>query len=459
MKIQLVITTILLLALLGCGGTKKVPQEQFPPKPEWVKSRPASQTYYYGIGATRKTLDANQYMQNARQNALADMAGEISISISSNSVIHAFESNLNFSEDFTSTIRAQAQQDLEGYEMVDSWEDAENYWFFYKLSKAHYQEIKEKRRADAITQSLQLFTSAIKSRTQGDVRLAIVQFIKALSPIKPYFSEPLPIEFNGEQIYLGSEIFKELAYTINQLEIVPINKSITVKLGSEVPASQLRFVAKGYPTGPVHSIPLLASYSEKPIRNNKQQTNSSGIADFSIDAVRSKNNVETFSVTLNIDDFLAEAGTDPLIRKLIKRFNLPSASMVINVRTVSFAVVTKETVLGEAQIPPLLEEGFKRKSAEAGFAITHDTQNADYTVTIVAVANPLSETGQYKNVSVEGSIKMQNNSGDIIYFKSLEGFKGRHFNYKQAANEAFREVCRKFENSYFREIQEAVAKR
>ena len=459
MKTRLVVTIILLFGLIGCGGSKKTQKELFPPKPEWVKSRPSSQTYYYGIGAARKTLDANQYTQTARQNALADMAGEISISISSNSVIHAFESNLNFSEDFTSTIRAQAQQDLEGYEMVDSWEDAENYWYYYKLSKARYQEIKEKRRADAITQSLQFFSSALKSRTQGDIRLAIVQFIKALAPIKPYFSEPLPVDFNNEQIYLGNEIFKELASTINQLEITPVNKNITVKPGSEVPATQLQFMAKFQPAGLVRSIPLLASYSEKPIRNNKQQTSDNGIAEFNIDVVRSKNSVETFSATLNIDDFLSEAGADPLIRKLVKRFRLPSAAMVLNVSKVNLAIIVKETILGEAQIPPLLEESFKRKSIDAGFVTTSDSQNADYIVTIIAVANPLQETGQYKNVSVEGSIEVKNKSGHSIYSKSLEGFNGRHFNYKQAANEAFREVCRKFENSYFREIQEAIAKR
>ena len=459
MRTRFIIASILLLGLLGCGSTKDVQQKQFLPKPEWVKSKPSSQTYYYGIGATRKTLDANQYMQNARQNALADMAGEISVNISSNSVIHAFESNLNFSEDFTSTIKTQAQQELEGYEMVDSWEDAENYWYFYKLSKARHQELKEKLRSDDITQSILLFTSALKSRSQGDVRLDIIQFIKELIPIKPYFSEPLPVEYNGEQIYLGSEIYKELAYTINQLEIVPINKNISVQMGSEVPTSQLQFMATGYPTGPVHSIPLLAAYSEKPIRNNKQQTNANGIAEFSIDIVRSKNSIETFSVTLNIDDFLAETDADPLTRKLVKRFNLPNASVIINVTTASFAIITKETVLGEEQIPPLLEEGFKKKITDAKFNITHDTQNADYIVTIVAVANPQPETEQYKNVLVEGSIKMQNKSGDIVYFKSLEGFKGRHFNYKQAANEAFREVCRKCENSYFREMLDAVAKR
>jgi hypothetical protein len=459
MKIRLAVITILLSGLFSCGGSKKVQQEQFRPKPEWIKSRPSSQAYYYGIGASRKTLDANQYMQSARQNALADMAGEISVSISSNSVLHAFESNLNFREDFTSTIRTQAQQDLEGYEMVDSWEDAENYWVFYKLSKAQHQEIKEKRRANAITQSLNFYSNALNSRNQGDIRSSIVQLIKALNPIKPYFSEPLPANYKGKQIYLGSEILNELTHTLNQIKIVPVNKSIMVKLGNEILPSQLQFMVKGSSTNPAHGIPLLASYTEKPIRNNKQRTNANGVAGFSVDIVRSKSSIETFSATLDMDDFLAEANADPLIRKLVKPFNLPNASININIRTINFAVVVKETVLGKAQIPPMLKESFERKSSEAGFKVTPNQQNADYIATIIAVANPRTETGQYKNVQVEGSIKVQTNQGDVIYLKALDGFNGRHFNYEQAANEAFREVIRKFENSYFREIQEAIAKR
>ena len=161
MKIRLLLVSALLLMLIGCSGGKKAQQAQLAPQPEWVKMRPSSPTYYYGIGAVRKSMDVGQYQQAARQNALADMAGEISTTISSNSVLHAFESNLGFRDDFTSTIRAQTQQDLEGYELVDSWEDLENYWVYYRLSKALYQELKEQRKNDAISRSFDYFTSGL----------------------------------------------------------------------------------------------------------------------------------------------------------------------------------------------------------------------------------------------------------------------------------------------------------
>lgn len=459
MKIRLVIIILFLSGLLACGGSKKVQQEQLNPAPEWIKSRPSSQTFYYGIGTSRKTLDANQYMQGARQNALADMASEISVSISSNSVLHSFESNLNFNEDFSSTIRARAQQDLEGYEMVDSWEDDENYWVFYKLSKAHYQEIKEKRKSDAITQSLNFYDSAIKYHNKGNFRLAIVQLIKALNPIKPYFSEPITAEFNGKQIYLGAEIVKEITHTLNQLKIVPVNKSITVKLGNEVPVSQLQFMVTANTNSPVQAIPLLASYSEKPIRNNKQLTNANGIAEYSIDAVRSKKNFETFSVIVDIEDFLKEANADPLIRKLINRFTLSREAIRINIEKLNLAIISSETMLGEQLKPGILESSFKQKAIEAGYIVKTDNSNVDYTVRIAAVINPRKDNSEFKTVSLGGQISVENKQGVKIYQKSLEGFIGRNFNHKQAAEDAFGEARRRLENTFFREIQETISKR
>ena len=254
MKLRVLLVATVVLLLAGCTGGKKAKQPAIP-QPEWVRSRPSSQMYYYGIGSARKTDDVSQYQQTARQSALADMSGEISISISSNSVIHAFESNLNFREDFTSTIKAQTQQDLEGYELVDSWEDLNSYYVYYRLSKSHYNMLKEQRKNNAVTRSLDFYSSALIARQAGSVRIALVQLVKALEPIKPYFSEPLPVDFQGSQIFLGNEIFKELSATIAAIELMPINRAIDIKTGSPVSSSLLKFEARHRETGIIAELP------------------------------------------------------------------------------------------------------------------------------------------------------------------------------------------------------------
>lgn len=459
MKIRTLLVVALSVATFGCGGSKKAQQAQVAPQPDWVKARVSSPIYYYGIGAARKTFDVSQYQQAARQNALADMASEISISISSNSVLHAFESNLNFREDFTSTIRAQAQQDLEGYELVDTWDDLENYWVFYRLSKAQHQELKERRKNDAATRSLDFFTSGINSRGNGDIRIAMVQLIKALEPIKPYFSEPLPVEFNGQQIFLGNEIFKELSATLSQIEVVAQGDNISVKTGQRVTSDNLQFKTEFRRQGLVSGIPLVASYSERPIRNNKQRSSTAGLATFEIDLVRSIKSSETFTATFDIDDVLAEAGADPFIRKLVGRFTLPQGVIRLNISKPSFAIISREILLGEVLQPGYIEESFRKKAVEAGYVIKGEPSSADYTVRISAIANRRDDSGQFKNVSIEGVLSVEDSNGKSIYHLPLSGFSGRHFEHKQAGKEAFKEAQRRFEVTYFREIQEAISRR
>jgi hypothetical protein len=458
MRYRILIISLLVIILGGCGGVKKTQTPPPKPTPNWVGSRPSSAMYYYGIGAARKGSDPSQHQQTARQNALADMSSEISISISSNSVLHAFESNLNFREDFTSTIRAQTQQDLEGYELVDSWEDINNYWVFYRLSKSEYQRLKEQRKNNAVTRSLDLFSSGIIARNSGSIRVSLVQLIKALEPIKPYFSEPLPVDYNGSQIFLGNEIFKELSTTFAAIELMPIHAWVNVKTGQSISSNLLKFEARHRQHGIVAELPLVVNYTERPIRNNKQRTSSNGIASFDIDVVRSTKSFETFTASIDMDDILAETGVDPFIRRLITRFNLPQGSIRINIDKPIFAIISNEVNLGEVLKPGILEEGFKQKAIESGFQVKNE-EEADYIVRITAVTSNRGESGQFKNAGLEGFISVKSKEGIQLYHKSFDGITGRHFEFTQAGLDGFREAKRRVEITFFREIQEAISKR
>lgn len=450
-KVLAIFTISVLLS--ACGGPKKV---QGPPQPDWVPNRPTSQLYYYGIGAARKTLDVSQYQQAARQNALADMASEISVSISSNSVIHAFESNLNFTEDFSSTIRAQTQQDLEGYEQVDSWDDVNNYWVYYRLSKAQYQQLKDKRKNDAITRSLDFFTSGINAREGGDVRLGLVQMVKALEPIKPYFSESLPVDIKGTEVYLGNEIFKEISNTLAQITIAPVKGNINIKTGQPISSSMLAFKAFFRGSTPIASLPLGVDYTEKPLRNNKQRTNSAGNASFDIDVVRSKKSFESFTAKVDLNDILTEAGTDQLTRRLLTRFNLPKGTIRINIEKPVIYIISAETNLGEAIKPGYIEQSIIKKAVEMGYLVKNTPTEADYIVRIVAAASSKGQAGQYKVACLGGTLSLETGNGNQLYHKPLDGFEGRHFEMKQAGEMAFKDAKRKVEISYFREMHEAI---
>ena len=52
-----------------------------PEKPEWVKEHPVSSNYYIGVGSISKNGQSLNYREQAKKNALNDLASEISVTI------------------------------------------------------------------------------------------------------------------------------------------------------------------------------------------------------------------------------------------------------------------------------------------------------------------------------------------------------------------------------------------
>jgi hypothetical protein len=447
---------ICMLTFFNACGPGRSLQKQSPDQPRWIQSRPVIPGYYTGIGWARKTSNIQQYQQTAKQNALSDLAGEISVNISSSSVLHAFESNLGFREDFSSTIQARTMEQLEGFELADAWEDQGNYWIYYRLSAARYSEIKERRKNDAITRATGYLENALVSREQGNIRLHLVQLINSLETVKDYFDDPLPVEFRGKPTQLGNEIFNELSLTISRLHIIPGQQEIRIKAGQEVLPQILSFKVTSQQTGAVPDFPLLANYSERPLRNNRIRTGMDGNAGFGIDRVRSSKTFETFSVTADLETIIAEATSDPVIRRLIGRFPVPGSTVRITILKPVIMLDSKEQIMGQDIPAGTLADSFLRSAIEAGYELNNNPGSADYMVRIEANAVPAGETGAYKSLVLMGNITVRLPDGKLIYHRELEGFRGSHFDFARAGEEAYRQAVRRMNSSFFREIDEVL---
>lgn len=459
MKSTSITLLILVVLLLGaCKTSKKVETTPPAPQPEWVKSRPTSSTHYIGIGWARKTVDVNQYQQTAKQNALADLAGEISVNVSSNSVLYAFESNKTFREDYMSTIRTETQEELEAFEVIDTWEDQTSYWLYYRLSKAEHQRLKELKKANAVSRSLNLLEKGVDAQNNANIRMALVHYIQALEPIKSYFNEPLTADLRGKSIFLGNEIFGNLSSLLSSISIEPLKKETQVKTGSGLTFQQLMFTINSKSAEPVYELPMIATYSERPIRNNQKRTDNNGVVAFSVDVVRSSNAYETFTVSTDLDALIIEATADQFIRKLVNRLPKPEGSIQIIIQKPVLHIESTESILGEKTRTNLLKDALLKKAIEAGYRVEESKSISDYTIQITSNTVKQVDSGAYKNVILKCQVLVKNHQGNQIYFKQLDEIKGTHFDFKQASDEAYNEARRRIDVSVFREIDEAIKK-
>src|SRR5262245_17154640 len=137
---------ILVCAMIACKGRQQLqgpvetPVNTEAERPDWVKARPASSGYYIGVGLASKSRGDHQ--ETAKKNALNDLASEISVTVEGNSLLYTLDQKTRFDESFTSTIKTTTTELIEGFELVDTWENGTEYWTYYRLSKAEHARIK-----------------------------------------------------------------------------------------------------------------------------------------------------------------------------------------------------------------------------------------------------------------------------------------------------------------------------
>lgn len=451
MNFRRILYVVLVLILTqSCGSNKKI--VQVIPDVEWAKNRPRSQSYYVGIGQADKVGSPNDYMQVAKQNALADMASEISISISANSVISAFETKNVYSEDFTSTVKAETQKELDGYELVETWDGNTQYWAYYRLSKSHYKNMVEEKKAAAGIKSVDFYAKALQSISGGDVRTGLVMLVKALEPIRPYFAETISVMFNGQEIFIGNEIINKFTETVNSLAIAGV-KSIDAKLGAGIHPKDLTYTVVDVQGEAQRGILLRAVYTEKPIQASRAVTGSAGKAGFSIDAVRSSKIMEHLTVSIDLDNIVREGTAEPVLKRLLTKVSTPSFTTAVN--------VIKPNVFVEANADAncqVLVQAVKSGVTAQGLPVVDNKAQADYSIAVSAEQNPPVKTPNLSMVSLVAVVVVNNSSGVEVYRRTLDNIRGSHFDMEQARGVAFAEAAKRIESTITREIVEGVIK-
>ena len=125
---------LLTLFIISCQYSKQT-TELDSSIPAWVKEYPVSESHYIGIGIADKSNHPQDYIRVAQQNALQNLSSQIKVSISSQSVFLQMDRKYGYEEDYKSNIEVKANEILEGYELVGTFTQQNEYWVYYRLNK------------------------------------------------------------------------------------------------------------------------------------------------------------------------------------------------------------------------------------------------------------------------------------------------------------------------------------
>lgn len=467
MSCSLIRTLSALIVLLGVGlfsackskqafSQAEAPMSAEAERPAWVNSRPITSTDYIGIGLCPKSRP--DYQEAAKKNALNDLASEISVKVESNSLLYTLDRKDAFEEEFTSSINTSTDQQIQGYELVDSYETATTYWIYYRLSKSEHARITAERKQQAIDQSTDLFARARKSLATGDLSNAFDQDLRALIAMKEYWGESDRVMVDGKEVPLANEVFGHLQTMTSGVRIAVLPERCVLDHANRFSREMLITATLGDHGQSLVQLPLTITW---PAQSGTVTENRSTDAEGRMRSTVQHVDMDIASPVLNVRlnaEALVSKDLDPSFTKpLIHSLTIPERIVPIVREMPKVFINSSERNLGE----PLSEAGLalalKEELTAKGFRFTERSTDADMEMTLRADTRKVGEAQGFFTAALDASLRVSDRrTGEVIYEGGRQGVKGIQLDYTKAGIDGYKKAIQELRKDWFPAMMRSI---
>ncbi len=450
-----------LLLLVSCKSTK--PQvEQVVVRPAWVEQRPVNGFYYTGIGYVSKSQRPYDYQQIAKKNALDDLLGEIKVNVSSNSILSQYQNNQKFSQQYFSDVKLVASETVENFEVVSSWENKEQYWIYYRLSKSEFEAQRRKKRDEAVSKAISLlqYADAMENGTQF-----VIQFrarVRALVAVQQFLNESVEGNYKGKQVFLITEIINQLQDQLIhvQLKANPDKlKAIIAKALPEPIQVKVKYGSKVDTEKVINGFPLKFFADAAGTRaTNTAETQSGGNAIFGVSKVAGNQGIQLYKIKADLERLIKVDSIFNSTRQLLMNLDVPSTTITIDVQPIKVFIKSNELNLGEPLQLKVIEPALKKRLSDLGCSFVRSEVNADYIINISASTKDLGVMwGSMLQSGIEMQIIVEDRDKDSEIFKdNLQGIKGFQTSKERAGIEAYNNLMLDFNKKIYPHLRAAI---
>jgi len=382
-----IITNLLLIVLLATNliaqstGSTTLPQKLIP---GWVSKRPNSITKYIGIGMAEKS-SGNNYQNEAKKNALFDLSSEIKVNISSNSILNTVQSNNQFSENYNSMIKLSSADNIEGFRLVDSYENDSQYWMYYELDKEEYENQKAQKKQSLVDKAVNLINLSAEDETQKNYTNSIKKKLQAFNLLMPYFNEDIKFQSkNGLTTVL--DLTNSIQKNLQSISIASPKTYYTVKPYQNT-YDNLKFEIAYNEKMPLKDFPFSVSLENDKIKlmNEKITTNLEGKAELSIKSVSLIENTIGISLTPDLNKLTENDSGSVFSVELLKKFiQIPELKSGLKIQPIQITVQTTEQNFSKINESKIVMQLILKKMNLPEVVLTETAQTADYIIECIA---------------------------------------------------------------------------
>ena len=409
--------------------------------PSWAVNRPVDPRYYIGIGIARKNLSEKDFRQIAKDNALKDLASEITVNISSEFINNIVEQSGMIEKEVRSHVRSFTKASLIGYELIDVWENSNEYWVYYRLSKAQYEIQKRLEIEKSKSLAVNMYSNAKAEEKNGEISSALLFYIQALKHIEGYVGEPLEIEINGSKVFLMNEIYSSIQHLLSNTELKANGEKRYGKMGQPlIRPLEIKAVSdiQGGRKIAVSNLPVHFSF----VRGSgelveRAKTDLNGNAKSRVARISAKDKIQIVKAQLDMSGY-TENNFSTILQSMIDNLSVPETKFLLTVSGISAYIEATETHFGEESDILYIESKLKYLLSDHGFTFVDDISKADIYIKIKAMSRRGSQYYKLHFAYVDATISVIDMAeGNEIYKNCFQNIKGIDLNYIKADKKAF----------------------
>jgi len=428
----------LFVIFISCSS--RVTTVQSPPKPDWLKQKPVDGRYFIGIGHGLKDGKGN-HISAAKSSALEDLISEIRVKVSASTALSILDIGKDFSEKYEQIIRTSAADDIEGFELLDSWEDESNYWVLYRLSKSTYQEIKAKRKKAASDLGYDFYIKAISAESEGKVSTAFSFYFQALLAIEKYLDEPIPVLVEGRELLLNNEIISGTQRLLNRIELLHSPSVAEIPRRPSTNPTSIFIEARDRVTSKLIGDLHLINSFKKGSGEIQQKLNTSPTEKAKLVITRITSPESELIINAQLDLNRQAGGNPSEITKLVlSRLATPESSVRLSVRKPLIYLASEERFEGNPKTGQRISNFIRNYLNLQGFGFTDNIQEAELIIENKSTTERGGVSGSIYIVYLDAIISVKENKegkGREIFNTTLDRIKGYSLDYDRSSLDAY----------------------
>lgn len=443
-----------ILLLTACGTQNQLTETVVEVKsaPEWVNSRPLSGQYYIGVAAASKVREPLEYANVAKKNALNDLASEISVEISGSSLLSTLEVNKSFHEEFMSSITTTTREKIEGYDIAGTWETEDEYWIYYRLSKAKHASIKKQKKDQVLAATNDLFQKGQDAAASGNMGTGIDMHIRALLEMKEYWAEVNEFMLGENTVYLDNEIYSNLTNLTANVQIQPASKEITLNHDNRYTSSM--DVLIHHRGNPLRNMPVTYSYDKgKFMRPTQVMTTVEGKVNIKITDINIGNPNNRLVIEVDLQKVIDPTLDKRFTRPLLQTMKNEKREIPINIDLPLAYMESHELSFGAETNSKILASTLQNELTKKGIHFTSIKEMADFAIKVSGNTTKGGTSQGFHVAYLEMAVEVVNNqNGSQVYRQAINNIKGLQLNFDAASGDAYKRASKKIESEIIDEL-------